>query len=168
MKLTDILREVLNENIYTPKELGQFIYHQTNYNNAISILKSGFKSGYDLDKGERNSGIFFSPTDKGQEGVVYNRGDSNKRVLVEISTSGLQLFDTLDLPINPDLLSFQQQWYKVVRDAKEKNIFPTGYDGIINRSQHSGGIYEIILKVEIANDNITGKIKNLRGKYIDI
>ena len=161
------IREYLNENKYTPKELGQFIYHQTNINNAINILSNGFKSGYELDKGERNSGIFFSATDKGQENVVYNKGKNNKIVMVEVSTNGLTLLDTSDLPINNELLSYQQEWYVIVRNAKEKNIFPEGYDGILHRSQYNGGIYEIILKESIANKNLTGRIKNLRGQYIE-
>lgn len=161
------IREYFNENKYFPQKLGQFIYHQTNHNNAVNILKGGFKSGYELDKGERNSGIFFSATDKGQENVVYNRGENNKLVMVEVSTLGLKLLDTSNLPINPELLSYQQEWYKIVRDAKEKNIFPEEYDGILHRSQHNGGIYEIILKEGIANTNLTGRIKNLRGQYIE-
>ena len=158
----------LNESKYTPQELGQFIYHQTNYNNAINILKNGFKTGYELDKGEKNSGIFFSPTDKGQENVVYNRGKNNKLAMVEVSTNGLNLLDTSKLPTNQELLSFQQEWYKLVRNAKEKNIFPDGYEGILHHSQHDSGIYEIILKQDAANKNMTGRIKNLRGQYIEI
>jgi hypothetical protein len=168
MKNIPTFERFVNENKYTPMDIGQFIYHQTNYDNAINILKTGFKSGYELNKGEKNSGIFFSATDKGQENTVYNRGDSNKRVMIEVSTRDLNLLDTSNLPIQPDLLSFQQEWYKVIRNVKEKNIFPEKYDGILLRSQSSGGIYEIILKKEIANQNLTGRIKNLRGQYIQI
>lgn len=157
--------EYLNENKHTPIELGEFIYHQTNISNAINILKNGFKSGYELDKGERDSGIFFAPTDKGQKNVVYNRGENNKLVMVEVSTNNLKLLDTSKLPINTELLSYQQEWYIVTRNIKEKNIFPDGYDGIIIRSEHSGGIYEIILKPDIANKNLTGRVKNLKGTY---
>lgn len=111
--------------------------------------------------------FFFSPTDKGQENVVYNRGKNDKLVMVEVSTNGLKLLDTSELPINPDILSYQQQWYAVVRNVKEKNVFPEGYDGILHRSQHDGGIYQIILKKNIANKKLTGRIKNLRGKYVE-
>ncbi len=161
------LVEYINEGKYFPKDLGSFIYHETNYRNAINILKEGFKSGFELMKGEGDNGIFFSATDGGQENVTYNRGKGDKRVRVEVSTDGLNLLDTGKLPVDPELLSFQQEWYLVIRNVKENNIFPEGYDGILHRA-FNGGIYEIILKKEVANKNMTGRVKNLRGKYIEI
>jgi hypothetical protein len=165
--IREIFFEYLKENTYLPNELGQFIYHQTNINNAINILKSGFKTGYELDKGEKNYGIFFAPTDKGQENVRYNRGKNNKLVMVEVSTLGLNLLDVSKLPVNHQLLSFQQEWYKIFINLKEKNIFPEGYDGILVRSDR-GGVYEIALKQNIANKNLTGRIKNLQGRYVEV
>jgi hypothetical protein len=158
----------LNEGKYSPKDLGPFIYHETNYRNAINILKEGFKSGRELMKGEKENGIFFSATDRGQENTAYNRGKSNKRVRIEVSTDGLNLLDTGKLPVDPELHDFQQQWYLTVRNVAENNIFPEGYDGILHRSTYSGGIYQIILKKEVATKHMTGRIKNLRGKYIEI
>lgn len=87
--------------------------------------------------------------------------------MIEVATDVLNLLDISTLPINPDLLSYQQEWYKIIRNIKEKNIFPVGYDGILIPSQ-TGGIYEIVLKKDVANKNITGRIKNLRGRYIEL
>ena len=34
------------QNKYFPKELGEFVYHQTCLSNAEEILRDGFKTGY--------------------------------------------------------------------------------------------------------------------------
>lgn len=159
----------LFENKYFPKELGDFVYHQTCLPNAEEILADGFKTGYELNKGERNSGIFFSATHRGQEGATYARcnGRSDKVVMVEVNIEGLKLLDTRTLKEDPNLPSFKQPDYVMMRKVKTAGEFPDGYDGIAHYG-YTGGIYEIALKPEIANERITGRILNTRGKVLNI
>ena len=154
-------------NKYFPKELGDFVYHQTCLPNAQEILKDGFKTGYELKKGEHNSGIFFSATFNGQEGAMYARcdGKSDKLAMVEVDVKGLKLLDSRTLPDDPNLPSFKQPSYTTMRKIKENGVFPNGYDGMVNYG-YTGGIYEIALKPEIANERITGRLLTDKGKEI--
>jgi len=173
-RIIEIINEVINQfdevkqNKYKLNELGEYIYHQTSLSNAKEILLNGFKTGYELNKGERDSGIFFSPTYRGQENTNYSRGKSvnEKLVMIEVSTKNLNLFDTKTLIDDPKLMSFQQPKYIMISNIKQKNIFPENYDGVINR--YNNLIYEIILKKEIANKNITGRLLNSRGTIVNI
>jgi hypothetical protein len=77
------------------------------------------------------------------------------------------IYTPTSLDVDKNIMSYQQPAYRIVRDAKERDIFPKGYDGIINRST-DGGVYEIILRKDVANLNITGRVKNMRGDYVHI
>jgi len=159
----------LFENKYFPKVLGDFAYHQTCLPNAEEILADGFKTGYELKKGEHNSGIFFSATYRGQEGATYARcnGRSDKVVMVEVDIKGLRLLDTRTLGEDPDLPTFKQADYLMMRRVKEAGEFPDGYDGIAHYG-YTGGVYEIALKPEVANERITGRILDSHGKVLNI
>lgn len=146
----------------------QYIYHQTNINNAKEILKTGFEYGAVLGKGENTFGIFFAPTHRGMKNTNYNRGITDKTAMVEVKTAGLNLFDTNSLKKNPLLPSYKQDEYIMRQNIEAKGIFPKGYDGVIIRNQYENNtIYEIILKKEKANNNITGRLLNQRGKVIN-
>lgn len=147
-------------------DLGDYIYHQTSINNARNIISEGFKTGLEQLKGESNGGIWFAPTYKGIDGVNYTRDDTtNKRGMVEVSVRGLNFLDTKDIPNDDTLLSFKQPSYLLIQRIIQDDIFPISYDGVIRRG-YTGGIYEVILRKEIANLNITGRILNTRGKEI--
>lgn len=98
---------------------------------------------------------------------MYTRcdGKSDKLAMVEVDVKGLKLLDSRTLKDNPDLPSFKQPAYTTMRKIKESGVFPDGYDGMINYG-YTGGIYEIALKPEIANERITGRLLNERGQEI--
>lgn len=149
-------------------DLPPLIYHQTNVKNAKEILKNGFEYGGVLGKGEHTFGIYFAPTYKGMAGTTYNRGATNTTVMVEVSTKKLKILDTINYPYDPNLSSYKQPAYLIKQNIEENGIFPLNYDGVIIRSSYNNNsIYEIILKKEAANKNITGRIFNMRGKIVN-
>ena len=100
--------------------------------------------------------------------VTYNRGTTDKTVMVEVATKNLKLFDTINYSNNPSLPSYKQQQYIIRQNIEEKGIFPNGYDGVIIRGGHNGiSIYEIVLTKEAANKNLTGNLLNRRGRIIN-
>ena len=160
LKTRELLGEEQSPNV--PK----FIYHETAYENAVEILKDGFKTGSDLKKGEGTSAIFFSPTVKGMKGTSYSRGNG-KRVRVEVSTNGLRLLNLDSLDIGKDeLRSFEKPSYVTRKNIEVNGDFPIDYDGVYNLSYDGKSIYEIILKPSVANQKITKKIYNLKGYEI--
>lgn len=138
------------------ESLPQYVYHQTGIENATSILKDGFIEGHDSGKGEKSKNVYFMTT-------PWKVGDyscgSKKSVFVQVDISKLNLvdMDTLD---DKNIPAHKRMRY-FIKDSTMP--IPKEYDGVYSRD-HKGNLYEIILKKDVANKNITGKLFNRLGQ----
>ena len=127
------------------------VYHYTSHKNKDNILKSGFKTGKELNAGERTGAVYATQVNTG---VNYNR-HGGKTIKIPIDISKIKSLDLDSLPKDPNKHSFEQQDYVTQQNA-ENGIFPEGYDAVHRMSSSKKGkIHQIAIKPEVASKFIS-------------
>ena len=146
---------------YKSAETGQYaentadlLYHGTGEKSAQNILRSGFKTGEELSKGEKTGLISLGTK---QRAMAYSRGEK-VGVQLPVPIKGLNLLEVKAGEIYPNNLDK----YTKLMDRK-------GYDGIRiidDVYTGSGKTAEVLLKKEVATSQLTDIYNKAKAEAI--
>lgn len=154
--ITTVFADFINENMYYENFFitynnDKFVYHITSENNAIDILKNGFKTGHELGVAEKRKAVYFSDKDvnygiyaRNKEGELYDGQNIGE---VEVNLKGLKLLNMTYKNLNGFI---NHKLYQSFNVKGELDKIPHDIDGTISFLK-DGGIYEVALKKDVAN-----------------
>lgn len=133
-------------------ENDKFVYHITSETAYNSIIKTGFKTGYEMNISEKRKAIYFSDIDvnygiygRNKEGELYEGEDIKE---VEINIKGLKLLNLTYKNKKGEFENYKK--YSALNTRGELDKIPHNIDGTISYLEN-GKIYEVALSKEIAN-----------------
>lgn len=133
-------------------ESDRFVYHITSESAYNSIMKNGFKTGYEMNISEKRKAVYFSDIDvnygiygRNKESELYEGEDIKE---VKINIEGLKLLNLTYKNKKGDFENHKK--YSALNTRGELDKIPYDIDGTISYLEN-GKIYEVVLPKEIVN-----------------
>lgn len=167
MRYSEIIQTNILKNVREKLKDYDVIWHQTGINSAKLILKDGFKTGKELQKGEATGAIFF--VKNYVKNVSYSRGE-RRAIYIPCIITDLNIVDTKNellikaTKLNKEYMNMVNKGHwseshaieNQIKGNAENGIFPKNIDGI-----NFG--YEYALTKRAANIGLQKAISVLKG-----
>jgi len=136
------------------------MWHETDWNSALSILQNGFVLGIESKKGELSHLVYGHPSDAllKRNRAAYVR--DTKPAYLKIDVSDLRLFNYFWIPYVPGDWQTKQPRGQMYFELNQTGKLPVGYDGFFNPG------VEIAIRPVAATERLSRGIYSITGKLL--